>query len=926
MFTGLLATTISNVDDFSSDIRASPLSPSCTCVTSASSSAGGNSGDHQNRQLICGDKDSYPLASHCSPLADTAYSSPHTDGRPRRPGSCEYLTPFSATGGDASPATTMANQSSDRPGRHSSPLVSASMSPSQKACGEASTNGLDHANLTSSSPLSIPDQNNRAPSSPSSTPTPVLEDPGKNMSSGVSSTTPPRASTVLDKNGASPALVNMESNIDAEKYIVMRSGTRECKLRRPRSPPLLSPLLASSSTPCEPPLEGPPVSTRRPSVGESPPSPLRYSIFYTEEGHRVQLETRETEERRCLYHAHKAVLSVYRMWAAEGSDRGYSDDDTLQLTFPRRGNVMSRRFLDSFHTSAPNTLSGSPGNQRAPPSSAMATNTVAADRVSSFLNSSVIGARGRRSGGANQESRTAGSVLAHQFKKPSSTHIGCDADARRSSPDQQHRLRGSHTSSPPTSRILDYSSMQMAETASPFVCTSGEPSSMRSRARLFSPWRTPRIDKYSGVTRRAGGMACAHVEGNANRDDRHGRPQKGSRTPLVPHVVCTSPLTTGRLSFASASLRSSSAALRRQGWPEWRDTVPPAAGIASIDRASSSLCALSPSVSRGFSLQCTAQKGRRGSSQVASSPVRNASVSLVSATTASRHISLATGIHPTETRVAGDPARYAPNEASRCQQLPVKLGTRGNNLLRSPRNNVATNRRTSLVAQRIESRRREGFNSYGQYKRFFDAVYNEPRASSPFLRESDARQSTAKRTSPVFKRTLQTPASSSFNGVSGDTYAGSWLRRSPISSSQYRRVRSPAPVACRDVRAPFSYESKGAVRTTLPPSETTITSFAWLSDRVASLRGGDNGGATQWASSGEAALFAARLTRLSTLEKLCRAELQRRWMEDQSVLLHHFILEGTATLQRDRRLIVAPNSRTLLNSGNPTEARQSASK
>ncbi|CBZ25911.1 conserved hypothetical protein [Leishmania mexicana MHOM/GT/2001/U1103] len=908
MFADLLATTSCHAGDRSSDVVVSPVSPpfSPRC-TSASSSAGSSSGCRRRPLSDDGDGGSYPRVS---PFVGTAYPSAHPDGRARRPGFSECLSPLSIPEGCASSTTAMVSSSSSHPEGHSLSLGGTSEPPPRESSGDTPGNTLEGYIPTSDSFSSHRGDSARPP--PSSTPTLSLYDHGQ-QASEVASSTPSRGATaLLPEDGASPALDSVESSANGAGFVVMRSGTRE---GGQQSPQLFSSSKSSppSSMPCAPPLGQPTagavvVEKYAPAL-QTPASPLRFSVLYTEEEHRVRLETRETEERRCLYQAHKAVLSVYHMWTAAGADADYGDGDRLLLTSSRMGDGASTRFLeDNCYPKAPNTPNAQAAGSRAQPSAlatATAANAVATERVRSFLKSSIDSARGRRCVGAGQEGDAAICVLPHRSTTIRITYADSDAEALRGSPGHGPHPQASHSSSPAASRMLDYSSVHMPGAASSLMHTSSEPPSLVHQARLFSPWRATRTDQHDAAVRRAVGKPDVHLEPRTARDDSRGLPQRRPRTSLVPHLVSTSPAAV-HLSSASHSLGASSAALRRRGLLEPRlsaDTaapredlprsaVLPAARAAAAARAPSpSLRAVLSAGVGSFSSPSAAQRvGGPDASRGTSSRAWNGSVNLVSTSAASRRISPFAGDDTTNDHVAGGSVVYASNESFRLRQRAALSGTSSGELLSSPLHGIDTDRRTLLAVNRLKDHRRERLSSYVHYKRFFDAVYGEQSASPLASRELDGRHSSAGRTSPAPSRTVRTRPSMSFDVGDGDKHARAWPWRSSLSSSLYPRARSPELVARRDLR-PFSPRgSTAATRSAASPSKVPTTFCARLTGAAASL-----------IVPTDTTLFAARLTRLSTLEKLCRAELQRRCMEDQSLLLHHFIVEGTATLQRGGR-------------------------
>ncbi|CBZ38512.1 hypothetical protein, conserved [Leishmania donovani] len=933
MFADLLATTSCHAGDRSSDVGVAPVSPpfSPRC-TSASSSAGSSSGCHRRRLSAGGDDGSYSRVSPFSPLVGTANPSAHTDGRARRPGFSECPSPLSIPEGCASSTTAMVSPSSGHPEGHSLSLGGTSEPPPRRSSGGTLRNSLEGYIPTSDFSSFSSHHGDSARSPPSSTRTLSLYDHGQ-KASGVASSTPSRGATaLLPEGGASPALDGAESSADDANFVVMRSGTRE---GGQQSPQLFSSSKSSSpsSMLCAPPLAQPTtgavVAEKYAPALQAPPSPLRFSVLYTEEEHRVRLETRETEERRCLYQAHKAVLSVYRMWAAAGADADYGDGDRLLLTSSRMDDGASTRFLeDHCYPKAPNAPNAKAAGPRAKPSplataTETAANAVAAERVRCFLKSSIDSARGRRCLGPAQEGRAAIDVLPHRSTTPRITYAGSDAETRRGSPGHVPHPQASHSSSPAASRMLDYSSVQMPQTASSLMHITSEPPSLVHQARLFSPWRATHSDHHDAAARHAEGKADVHLEPRTSREDGRGRPQRRQRTSLVPHLVSTSPAAV-RLSSASHSLGASSVALRRRSLLEPRlsaDTtapredlprsavLPPARAAAAARTSSPSLRTVLCAGVGNFSRISTAQTEGPGASQTTSSPVWNASVNLVSTSAASCHMSPSAGDDTTDDHVSGGAVRYPSNEALRLRQRAALPGTSSGGLLSSPPHGIDADWKTLLAVNRLQGHRRERLGSYVHYKRFFDAVYGEQSASPLASREPDGRHSSAVRTSPVPPRAVRTRPFMSFDVVDGDKHASAWPWRSSLSSSLYPRARSPELVAYRDLRRFSPSGSTAARRAPAAPSKEPATFCAGLT-----------GGAASLTVPADATLFAARLTRLSTLEKLCRAELQRRCMEDQSLLLHHFIVKGTATLQRVSRATAPLHRHRQCAAGGTTEA------
>ncbi|KAG5464628.1 hypothetical protein LSCM4_00068 [Leishmania orientalis] len=920
MFAGSVATASLHLDDRKGDVEAAPGPPLFSPRrSSASSSAGSSSGGHHHRQHAGGDEGSCPRVSRFSPFVGTEYSSPQTDGRERRPDSAEYLTPFSAPGGCASVTTVIASPSSERPVVNSPLLGRISGSPPGRPPGDALGSNLElHIPTSDSSPCPLHRDGN-ARSRVESTPTAPRDDYEAKASSAASSSPPFGAAALLPEGSSSRALDSPEASADAASLVAMRSGTREGRQQSPQSSLSSSP----SSTPCAPPPEESPAggvvaAEKYAPAPQAPASSLQFSVMYTEEEHRVRLETHETEERRCLYQAHKAVLSVYRMWAAESDDADYGDGNSYRLlpVSSRWDDVVSTRLLeDRFYPNPASATNMSLAGSGAPPSSFPTATAVAANRVRSFLDSSFACARGWPSVGADREVGAAGGVLSHRSRTPRMTCGGTDDEARRRSPRHQLQRQASHTSSPSAFRMLEYS-MQMPETASLLMCNSSEPPSLGHQARLFSPWRTAGSDQRDAAARSPRGQADMHVESCATRSECFGGCQRGPRVSRVPHRMSTSHAAV-HLSSAS-SLSAASVSLWRQSLLESpsrtdtaaplkdlpRDVALPAVHAAAAEAPSPLYRAgLSPSGPRGLSSHSAAQPGGRGATETTSSSVWNASANLVSTYAASRCMRPTANVYCAGNGAPGDAAFYTSNEAFRLRQAAALSGTSSRGLLRSPCDGIVTDRKTLRAAQHLEDRHQERLCSYVQYKRFFDAVYGEQSASPPFSRGPGTRTTTVGRTGPSARRSAEALPCLPFH-LGGD--------RDASLSPRWARGR----VAHRDPNRSSLRGTTAARRARTPLSQELTTASARLSDPVA-LR---KSCAALSTASHDAALFAARLTRLSTLEKLCRAELQRRCMEDQSVLLHRFIVEGTAALQRGARAIAPFNQRRPCTAGGATEA------
>ncbi|GET93136.1 hypothetical protein, conserved [Leishmania tarentolae] len=901
MFADLLTAASPHPGDRSSDVgvvpASSPFSPYCTSISSSTRSS---SRCHRRRLSVSAEDGLYPRVS---PLVGAATLPAHTDDRVPRPGSPECRSPFSTPDGRLSSTTPMASPSSGRPEVHSLSLGGTSVPPPRRSSGGTLGNGLE-GDVPTSDPSSLSHHTDNARS-------PSLYDQ-RQKAPGVASSTPShRATSSIFEVGASPALESMEASADDVNFIVVRSGTREGGRR---SPELLSSSKSSSpsSKLCVPPLEHSTtgavvVEKHSPSLRTSA-SPLRFSVLYTEEEHRVLLETRETEERRCLYQAHKAILSVYRMWAAASTDADYGDGDRLLLTSSRMGEGASTQLLEGHcypKISKPlNTKDNDSMSQSLPLSTATAPNAVAAELVRSFLKSSIDTARDRRCFGVGQEGGAGACVLPQRCTAPRITYASSETEARRGSPGYTLHPQASDSSSPAASRMLDYSSMQIPETSSSLMHNSSEQPSWAHQTHLFSPWRTSCSDQHGVAARRAEGKTDVHLEPRKTQADSRYPPQRRPRTSLVPHLVSTSPAAV-HLSSASNSLRASPVAHLQRSQLEpwlWADTAAtcqglsrsgtlPSERVASATRAwSPSSRAFWPTGEKSFSSPSAAQTEGRGVFRATSGAARNASVNLVSTSAASLHRSPFADDDATAGRDVGGTLCSHPNEAFHHGPLPAVSGTISGGLRSSPDDRTNTCWRTSLTAKRVKDNGHEGLSTYAYYKRFFDAVYGEQNASPSLLLQPAAQQSTLGRTSPAPPGTVQTSPSVPFYLGDGEKHVSAWSRRSPLSSSPYARTRSPELVArceLRQISPQGSTEIRSAPRSLF---KAPTASCAWTTGDAAPLT-----------VSADATLFAARLTRLSTLETLCRAELQRRCIEDQSLLLHHFIVEGTATLKRGGR-------------------------
>jgi hypothetical protein len=236
---------------------------------------------------------------------------------------------------------------------------------------------------------------------------------------------------------------------------------------------------------------------------------------------------------------------------------------------------------------------------------------------------------------------------------------------------------------------------------------------------------------------------------------------------------------------------------------------------------------------------------------------------------------------------------FVPNNAFRQRQRATSL---------------SASSRSQLGGSEEERHRRERLSSYVQYKRFFDAAYDTARFSPMSAVCNQHRQ--PRRSSPsrfTYGSSRSTPP-----GVGG-------VRRGAVASAYSMspcfdlegRLPSPPAVLSSAAAASSSpsrtWSPDAHPRRAIPhptvhrPASTALPSSGavWPSE---SVRAPYNVGVAEYGSAAHGDVYAARLSRLCTLEKLCRAELQRRWMEDQSALLHRFIVEGTVTLRRVRAI------------------------
>lgn len=828
------------------------------------------------------EEEDYPLPTGNTPLVGTAYSSPLTDMRGQRPGSSEFRSPISATGGTASITSAMASPSSP-------PKAATASSPAPAV--SASAAAAPQQGFTARGPLH-PDRLHRPPS-------PVFSyAPSQVDSSALTSrASTPQASprhvlgtfsllaAEADEGEASLRglpLAPLLGEEDEDAEVVLRSGTREQQqvLDDPvaeASTAAASCSSSATSTPCAPPLGTPPGSAMKPPRGagavttavvvaerDAVPrpgatSPLRFRVLYTEEEHRVQLETHETEERRCLFAAHRAIQSVYRMWAAEGAVADYGDAQAVAwplLDLPARSPALLN---DRTHTaSAPNSALSSSHRDSTPPA-AFVSGAASVDRVRSYVNSSVYSARSRRGGESESEPALAIGVAAHHAAVPTPRTYGYPSThASMTDGPPSVALHNSHTSgtsSPAASRVLEYSALQgqqyhQQQQPQRAADAHSLPRKQPPSSRRFSPWRSDQPVAWHSHTSWAA-------------------PQRVS---LVPHLVSTSPEAVHR---ASASSAASAGAWRRERIEPWRspETRPAAAprereSVGALGRAPSAR-GFSPSPRvlvnsdlDGFMLQTDpvlVDQHRHDDVLSRATPSWKASGNLESTSAASRHLCpVATAADPD--REAGA-LGYSPNEAFRHRQRAVAQGASTSSLPRSPREDDA-------------ARRHERLTGYVQYKRFFDAVYgagSEQRGATPLPLhppQAAAWGPPAARTTTVSSSSSALPRSRTPAAAAAAAPAATWRAPSP----ELRSRAAPAPSRRHELVAARPALATPRGLSTAPP----VTALA------------------------DAALFTARLTRLSTLEMLCRAELQRRWIEDQNVLLHSFIMEGTAVLQQGR--------------------------
>ncbi|KPA79924.1 hypothetical protein ABB37_04979 [Leptomonas pyrrhocoris] len=773
-----------------------------------------------------------------------------------------------------------------------------------------------------------------------------------------------------------------------------RSGTHEGRTL-PSSTPTSSSAaasLSSVSTPCAPPFDSPPDSAMKrpldtvtteaadavpfaPSAETDAPvlqmtaaavpnshdsNPLLFGVQYTEEEHRVQLETQETEERRCLFRAYKAVLTLYRMWAAEAAERAASNAEndvfmridghssTPRLVADRAGAVhfpsssFDRKATESLNSSAAST----------------------AERVQRFLHASIDSARERRSGSATTTATA--DVTAAPMRRsitPTITYGGSYREEERQLPHPQdhplpsaaltHALSSSavsSSSSPQASRFLEYSSMLAPEARAPPTDSSNNPIGLphrqwarllrRQPARLFSPWRVDESERRTSPRKETTSTEAAPASSSSTR-----RGSGGTRfsSPLIPRIRRTSPLGTriaatattttppplpSPHSFTSDDEVNRDACRRAEEprpWASQTSQPPPSSAIpdafvhlwsrraeAEDDRrdggapAGSPLygASLSPALVRSPRVALADTSSVLPRSTRRRTPPWNPSPNLRSTSAASRGVSAAADDAPND----GLPAPllgFAPNKAFHQRQRATSLSppSRASSFEEAVAPTAHTTLFSSSSARTSEEgrRRRERLSSYVQYKRFFDAVYGADRRSP--VRAKDQRHHSQQ----------QWPPSYSF-------YA------SAEGGEGHRVLEQGSPSLPRHSALRYADRGHQAISaSSVPPQHSTVltSSRTWSPDvyprravphpaaacsEPSKVR--PSASLTPPFGSGRAALgcdaslssdmYAARLSRLCTLEKLCRAELQRRWLEDQNALLHRFIIEGTVTLQRAR--------------------------
>ena len=688
---------------------------------------------------------------------------------------------------------------------------------------------------------------------------------------------------------------------------------------------------------------------------------LFFGVLYTEEEHRVQLETQETEERRCLFRVHKAVILLYRMWAAEG---GAHCGDGMSI---------------EGHASAPCLIADhAPAPAPAPLDKAAAesinSNMVSAtERVQHFLNVSIDSARERRSGSVTTVTHGEAAIAAsfdaaapppHRTTTPriiysSDCFTEEDEEGRRqpsSTTFAAPPLLGSTTvaSSPPASRVLDYSSLLAPVTHTPadnsFAFARRErrqPGRQSRHTRLFSPWRidrsTTRSSPLQTVTTSMSTSLRAEEEDvvgqSGSQHDFHRSDGGGVRSfsPLIPRIRLTSPLgaraataavtasstpRTGQFDYdASADMDSWR---RGKAHLSYTSPLPPssvlsdaflsftsrrAAEAGEPVAASAHAVPLTPALVR--SPRATLVSTSLPSPTRRRTPPWNTSPNLRSTAAASRRVSLVSHQHDkfstTNTDAAATTTKtpspeslgFVPNRAFRERQRAASL---------SPPGRTASPIQTTLLQQQRndEIRRRERLMSYVQYKRFFDAMYGA-RRTSPARSTSQQSSLTSAR-----YQTMRSAATGLKKNESGDVvydarsaalhrddrrsqplpsaYDASLPQRTPALAPSSFRAWSPDAYPRRAVPHPTRYRRRSS--SFFAHTEERLSSALASFDEV----GGTSGNSIPLRRD----VYTARLSRLCTLEQLCRAELQRRWMEDQNALLHRFIMEGTAALQRAR--------------------------
>ncbi|KPI89242.1 hypothetical protein ABL78_1665 [Leptomonas seymouri] len=670
---------------------------------------------------------------------------------------------------------------------------------------------------------------------------------------------------------------------------------------------------------------------------------LLFSVQYTEEEHRVQLEMQETEERRCVFRAHKAVLALWRMWAAAeeraGQPEKYLDINDGETIEGIEGHPSTTRLLAgrtdahrpaSFQNTAVDSLNSSGAS--------------ATERVHHFLNTSIESARERRNVGDRAAIAEVAASIHHSAtptiayhgnyvgEQPALFHQGPPLPS--SAPTPALSSSAVTSSSPPqTSRFLDYSSMlgpdARASATAPFLNSTGLPRRQleqprpyrQQRARLFSPWRVDRSEGRTSPLRES----AAGEGGEVHQSHFARRGSGGSRfsSPLIPRIRRTSPLGF-RSSTATTPPRS-----KRSFTPDYKGV----SGMWRHTHTSHTPNALSSSaLSEAFLSLSSRHAGADDQGRTSSeNALSSSAVPMSNALVRSPRVTLASTSPLTSTRRRTPPWNTSPNlcstsAASRCGSATAErhgepstqsLGFVPNKAFRQRQraaclNSVSTvpldeavvppSPTTSSARIRDESRRREQLSSYVQYKRFFDAVYGAgPSFPVPAAQQQQRRHR---------------PLPSCFTpGVEGEEKCHAVAREMPLASRHW--ALRHADGGCQTVSASLSLQRSANLshcptwapdmysrHAVLHPKDVYSRSPAGLPDSVgrpsASLTplGEFAAVVPERVSSLYSDLCAARISRLCTLERICRAELQRRWMEDQNLLLHRFVIEGTATLQR----------------------------